>query len=70
MEHPIATALRTGHGRGVLITGGAGQLGTALAELYPEAVAVDMAEWDIANPVPEGVVAEVGRQIEQTGVNK
>ena len=28
LEHAIAAALQTGHGRGVLITGGAGQLGT------------------------------------------
>jgi dTDP-4-dehydrorhamnose reductase len=52
VEHPIAAALRTGHGRGVLITGGAGQLGTALAELYPDALAVDLAEWDISLPAP------------------
>ena len=57
LEHTIATALRTGHGRGVLITGGAGQLGHALAELYPEALAVDLAEWDISLPAPP-LVAE------------
>jgi dTDP-4-dehydrorhamnose reductase len=57
LEHPIATALQAGHGRGVLITGGAGQLGTALAELYPEALAVDLAEWDISLPAPELVTS-------------
>src|SRR5262249_47251371 len=52
LEHPIAAALEAGRGRGVLITGGAGQLGTALAELYPEALSVDLAEWDISLPAP------------------
>jgi dTDP-4-dehydrorhamnose reductase len=55
LEHPITAALATGHGRGVLITGGAGQLGTALAERYPDAVAVDLPEWDVAHPAPEAV---------------
>jgi dTDP-4-dehydrorhamnose reductase len=57
VEHTIAASLAAGHGRGVLITGGAGQLGTAFAELYPEALAVDLAEWDIALPAPEPVTA-------------
>jgi len=35
-----------------LITGAAGQLGGALAELYPDAVAVDLPEWDVRYPVP------------------
>jgi dTDP-4-dehydrorhamnose reductase len=57
VEHPIAASLAAGHGRGVLITGGAGQLGTAFAELYPEALAVDLAEWDISLPAPELVTS-------------
>ena len=57
MEHPIAASLATGHGRRVLITGGAGQLGTAFAGLYPEALAVDLAEWDVSLPAPELVRA-------------
>jgi dTDP-4-dehydrorhamnose reductase len=57
LEHSIATALQAGHGRGVLITGGAGQLGTALAGLYPDALAVDLPEWDVALPAPELVTA-------------
>jgi len=36
----------------VLITGAAGQLGSALAELYPDALAVDVAEWDVRHPPP------------------
>jgi dTDP-4-dehydrorhamnose reductase len=57
MEHTIAAALGTGPGRNVLITGAAGQLGTALAELYPEALAVDLDEWDISRPPPELVTS-------------
>ena len=50
LEHAIASPLATGHGRGVLITGGAGQLGTELARVYPEALAVDLDEWDVCLP--------------------
>jgi dTDP-4-dehydrorhamnose reductase len=57
VEHAIAASLAAGHGRGVLITGGAGQLGTALAELYPDALAVDLPEWDVTLPAPELVSA-------------
>jgi dTDP-4-dehydrorhamnose reductase len=57
LEHPIAASLAAGHGSGVLITGGAGQLGAALSELYPEALAVDLAEWDISLPAPELVTS-------------
>ncbi|MDP9490787.1 MAG: dTDP-4-dehydrorhamnose reductase [Actinomycetota bacterium] len=34
----------------ILITGAGGQLGTALAEGFPEARAVSRAEWDVAEP--------------------
>jgi dTDP-4-dehydrorhamnose reductase len=36
----------------ILITGAGGQLGTALAEVFPEARAVTRAEWDVAEPYP------------------
>jgi dTDP-4-dehydrorhamnose reductase len=35
-----------------LITGAAGQLGAALAEVFPDARAVPRAEWDVAEPYP------------------
>jgi dTDP-4-dehydrorhamnose reductase len=35
-----------------LITGTGGQLGTALAEVFPDARAVSRSEWDIADPYP------------------
>lgn len=36
----------------ILITGAGGQLGTALAEVFPEATAVSRSEWDVAEPYP------------------
>jgi dTDP-4-dehydrorhamnose reductase len=35
-----------------LVTGAGGQLGTALAEVFPDARAVTRAEWDVAEPYP------------------
>jgi dTDP-4-dehydrorhamnose reductase len=52
LEHEIAASLAAGHGRGVLITGAGGQLGRALAETFPEALAVSRAEWDVTQPAP------------------
>jgi dTDP-4-dehydrorhamnose reductase len=49
MEHKIADPVGTGPGR-VLITGAGGQLGTALAEGFPEADALTRADWDVAQP--------------------
>ena len=36
----------------ILITGAAGQLGTALADVFPEALAASRSEWDVAEPYP------------------
>ena len=52
LEHVIASSLRPGLGHGTLITGAGGQLGTALAESYPEAVGLPRASWDVALPLP------------------
>jgi dTDP-4-dehydrorhamnose reductase len=38
-----------------LITGAGGQLGTALQEAYPDALALPRAEWDVTQPAPEGL---------------
>ncbi len=38
-----------------MITGGAGQLGRALAQVYPEALALDRAGWDVRLPAPDRV---------------
>jgi dTDP-4-dehydrorhamnose reductase len=52
LEHPIADPLGPGpHGR-VLITGAGGQLGSALAEEFPEARALTRADWDVTYPPP------------------
>jgi dTDP-4-dehydrorhamnose reductase len=48
LEHPITDPVVTGRS-GVLITGAGGQLGTALAEVFPEARAATRAEWDVAD---------------------
>jgi dTDP-4-dehydrorhamnose reductase len=36
----------------VLITGGDGQLGAALAEVFPDALALTIADWDLTQPPP------------------
>jgi dTDP-4-dehydrorhamnose reductase len=56
LEHAIADPL--GQGRGALITGAGGQLGTALAEVFPEADARTRAELDVT-AVPAGLAPEL-----------
>jgi dTDP-4-dehydrorhamnose reductase len=51
LEHAIADPLGAGRS-GVLITGAGGQLGTALAEVFPEARAAKRTEWDVVAPYP------------------
>jgi dTDP-4-dehydrorhamnose reductase len=51
LEHPIADPVGARRG-GVLITGAGGQLGTALAEVFPEARALTRGEWDVVDPYP------------------
>ena len=38
----------------VSITGAGGQLGTALADVFPDALAVSRSEWDVTEPYPFG----------------
>jgi dTDP-4-dehydrorhamnose reductase len=56
VEHEIADPVGTGPGR-VLITGAGGQLGSALAEVFPRALAYTRADWDVARP-PNDVVTD------------
>jgi dTDP-4-dehydrorhamnose reductase len=52
VEHDIADSVRTGPDRLVVVTGAGGQLGHALAEVFPEAAALPRAEWDVREPYP------------------
>jgi dTDP-4-dehydrorhamnose reductase len=47
LEHSIADPLHT---RLAFITGAGGQLGRALAETFPDAVALTRADWDVLEP--------------------
>ena len=49
MEHSIADPLGTRPNR-FLITGAGGQLGTALATEFPDAVALTRHDWDVTEP--------------------
>jgi dTDP-4-dehydrorhamnose reductase len=51
LEHRIADPVAAGRS-GILITGAGGQLGTALAEVFPAARALARAEWDVVDPYP------------------
>ncbi len=57
MEHAIADSLGARRGR-VLLTGADGQLGRALAEVFPEAVALTRADWDVTSPPPSSLVTD------------
>jgi dTDP-4-dehydrorhamnose reductase len=52
LEHDIADLVGTGQQR-ILITGAGGQLGRALQEEFPDAVALRHADWDVTLPPPE-----------------
>jgi dTDP-4-dehydrorhamnose reductase len=52
LEHDIADLVGTGPDR-LLITGAGGQLGRALAEEFPGALALGRGDWDVTFPAPE-----------------
>ncbi len=59
MEHEDTHPLIARHGRRVLITGAAGQLGLALPEVFAEdsVTALTRAEWDVRLSAPSGLAA-------------
>jgi dTDP-4-dehydrorhamnose reductase len=57
LEHEIADPLGTGPGR-LLITGAGGQLGAALAEVFPDADALTRNDWDITQPPGPDLVTD------------
>ena len=58
MEHAIADPVGTRPGA-LVITGAAGQLGVALQEEFPDALALARADWDVTLPPPDLVPAIV-----------
>ena len=58
LEHPIADPVGPGRKR-IVITGAGGQLGSALAEAFPEADARDRASFDIEDPPELGYRPDV-----------
>jgi len=52
VEHDIADPVGTGPERRVVVTGAGGQLGHALAEVFPEATTLSRAEWDVREAYP------------------
>jgi dTDP-4-dehydrorhamnose reductase len=52
VEHDITDPVRTRPERRVVVTGAGGQLGQALAEVFPEATTLSRAEWDVREPYP------------------
>jgi dTDP-4-dehydrorhamnose reductase len=57
MEHTIADPVRERF-TSVLITGAGGQLGTALAEAFPGALALARADWDVSEPPPSDLATD------------
>jgi dTDP-4-dehydrorhamnose reductase len=51
-RHPHPLGARHGGDSRVLITGAGGQLGVALAEAFPDAIAATRADWDVTQPSP------------------
>ena len=58
MEHPIADPVAPGPD-GIVVTGAGGQLGHALLEAFPSARGLTRAEWDVTQPPPPGLAADL-----------
>ena len=55
MEHPIADPVAAGR---VLVTGAGGQLGAALREAFPGALALARVDWDVSEPPPSDLATD------------
>ena len=55
MEHPNTDPVSAGPDR-IVLTGAGGQLGRALVQAFPDALALTRAEWDVTRPAPSGLV--------------
>jgi dTDP-4-dehydrorhamnose reductase len=55
VEHPHTDSLRT---RRVLVTGAGGQLGHALVETFPDALALTHEDWDVSRPAPSDLATD------------
>jgi len=62
VEHSIADPLRAGRGR-ILVTGAGGQLGRALAEVFPDALALERGRLDEVVTVGRGALQATGTRI-------
>jgi dTDP-4-dehydrorhamnose reductase len=61
LEHAIADPVQQGQGRRIIVTGAGGQLGRALVAAFAgdALIALAHADWDVSQPPPEGLAAEL-----------
>jgi dTDP-4-dehydrorhamnose reductase len=55
VEHPDADPVRAGR---VVVTGAGGQLGRALVEAFPGALALTREQWDVTQPAPSDLATQ------------
>jgi dTDP-4-dehydrorhamnose reductase len=59
LEHAIADPVEQGQSGGIVVTGAGGQLGRALLEAFPGARGLTHADWDVSQPPPVGLTADL-----------